>query len=155
MELKEEYDVIIAGAGPAGSMAAQVCAEGGLSVLLLEKRQEIGAPKRCAEGIGIKPLKLLGFTGNENFITQKINGAIVVSPDNTEVMVEYGGDRGVILERKLFDKALCYRAAEAGAKIIAKAYVTGIIKENGKISGAKVKIDGETLEIKSKILITT
>jgi digeranylgeranylglycerophospholipid reductase len=41
-----EYDVIVVGAGPGGSIAAKVVAEHGLSVLLLEKRQEIGAPVR-------------------------------------------------------------------------------------------------------------
>jgi digeranylgeranylglycerophospholipid reductase len=41
-----EYDVIVVGAGPGGSIAAKVVAENGLRVLLLEKRQEIGAPVR-------------------------------------------------------------------------------------------------------------
>ena len=41
-----EYDVIVVGAGPGGSIAAKVAAENNLSVLLLEKRQEIGAPVR-------------------------------------------------------------------------------------------------------------
>jgi hypothetical protein len=44
--LHTEYDVIVVGAGPGGSIAAKVAAENGLSVLLLEKRQEIGAPVR-------------------------------------------------------------------------------------------------------------
>jgi digeranylgeranylglycerophospholipid reductase len=41
-----EFDVIVVGAGPGGSIAAKVAAETGLNVLLLEKRQEIGAPVR-------------------------------------------------------------------------------------------------------------
>lgn len=45
-----EYDVIVVGAGPGGSNAAKAAAEGGLDVLLMEKRQEIGSPKRCGEG---------------------------------------------------------------------------------------------------------
>ena len=44
--LNPEYDVIVVGAGPGGSIAARVAAENGLRVLLLEKRQEIGAPLR-------------------------------------------------------------------------------------------------------------
>jgi digeranylgeranylglycerophospholipid reductase len=46
------YDVVIIGAGPAGSTAARTAAEAGLGVLLVEKRQEIGSPVRCAEGVG-------------------------------------------------------------------------------------------------------
>jgi len=45
------FDVVVVGAGPAGSMAAKTAAEKGLNVLLVEKRQEVGTPVRCAEGI--------------------------------------------------------------------------------------------------------
>lgn len=41
-----DYDVIVVGAGPGGSIAAKVAAENDMRVLLLEKRQEIGAPLR-------------------------------------------------------------------------------------------------------------
>ena len=38
--------MIVVGAGPGGSIAAKVAAEGGLRTLVLEKRQEIGTPVR-------------------------------------------------------------------------------------------------------------
>ena len=44
--LASEYDVIVVGAGPGGSIAAKVAAENDLKVLMLEKRQEIGATVR-------------------------------------------------------------------------------------------------------------
>ena len=47
-------DVVVVGAGPAGSTAARTAAEAGLDVVLLEKRQEIGEPVRCAEGLSIR-----------------------------------------------------------------------------------------------------
>ncbi len=46
--MKSSYDVIVVGAGPAGSIAARTAARNGLDVLLIEKRQEIGDPVRCA-----------------------------------------------------------------------------------------------------------
>ena len=41
-----DYDVIVVGSGPGGSIAAKVAAENDLRVLILEKRQEIGTPVR-------------------------------------------------------------------------------------------------------------
>ncbi len=49
--MKDRYDVIVVGAGPGGSMTAKTAAMGGLDVLLIEKRQQIGDPVRCVEGV--------------------------------------------------------------------------------------------------------
>ena len=57
--MKNKYDVIVVGAGPAGSTAARFATEAGASVLLLEKDREIGLPVRCAEGVGEKGIELL------------------------------------------------------------------------------------------------
>ena len=45
---KDYYDVIVVGAGPAGSTAAYYAAENGSSVLLLDKKKELGSPIQCA-----------------------------------------------------------------------------------------------------------
>ena len=45
---KASYDVIVVGAGPAGSTAAFYAARNGASVLLLDKKREIGSPIQCA-----------------------------------------------------------------------------------------------------------
>ena len=50
--MKNKYDVLVIGGGPAGAIAAKTAVEKGLSACLVEKRPAIGAPVRCAEGIG-------------------------------------------------------------------------------------------------------
>ena len=54
MVAKYECDVVVVGAGPGGSMAARYAAEGGAKTILIEKKAEIGAPLRCAEGVSKK-----------------------------------------------------------------------------------------------------
>src|SRR2546425_2066424 len=43
------YDLLVVGAGPAGSTAARYAARRGLKVLLLDRRREIGVPVQCGE----------------------------------------------------------------------------------------------------------
>jgi len=55
--LRDYYDCIVVGGGPGGAWAAKHAADGGASVLLLEKDREIGQPVRCAEAVGEAGLK--------------------------------------------------------------------------------------------------
>ena len=50
--MKNKYDILVIGGGPAGALAAKTAVEKGLSACIVEKRPAIGAPVRCAEGIG-------------------------------------------------------------------------------------------------------
>ncbi len=152
MKLDNSYDVVIVGAGPGGSITARDCAKAGLKVLLLEKRPEIGAPKRCGEGVGFEVLERLGYTGNERFVAQRINGTFAFAPNGKRVEIP-GGEGGYILERKVFDKWIAYDAANAGAKVISNAEVIDLIKNNGKVSGVVVLYNGEKLKISSKIVV--
>ena len=50
--MKSNYDVVVVGGGPAGSMAAWEAAKGGATVCMLEKDRDIGYPVRCGEAAG-------------------------------------------------------------------------------------------------------
>jgi len=157
MEIKDEYDIIVVGGGPAGSSAAEACAKNGLSVLLLEKRAEIGAPKRCGEGLSDNSVKALKLKIPKNCIRQNINGAYIYAPNGKDIKIQFKGSQGYIVERKMFDKWLAENASRAGAKIITKADVYDLIIENiaGKdfVKGVKVNIMGKEYAIKSKIVV--
>ncbi len=131
----KKYDVIIAGAGPAGSIAARETARAGLSTLLIEKRPEPGAPVRCAEGLGRATLETF-VTPEPAWISRVINGARLVAPDGGYVDMTSDGD-GYILERKIFDRRLVELAAEAGAEVRVKTRVTGLLFENELVTGVE------------------
>lgn len=152
--MKTNWDVIVVGGGPAGSMSAWESAKNGASVLMLEKDREIGIPVRCAEGIGGAGFeKLLEI--DKKWIKTKIDKIDLVSPNNTSVKLKFDEkNTGYVLDRRIFDNDLAKLASENGVTIKTKAYVHGLLfSENGIVNGVKVNILGEELELNSKIVI--
>jgi len=152
-----QCDIVIVGAGPGGSMAAKFCAAGGLDTILIEKKAEIGAPLRCAEGVSKKWLTEVGIEPDPTWIRADMKGAIIKSTQGTAFQLDEskaGNEVGYVLERHLFDKALARDAAEAGAKIMMRTSATGIIRgADGKIAGVKAKCMGEEIEIRAKAVV--
>ncbi|MCQ2085970.1 MAG: NAD(P)/FAD-dependent oxidoreductase [archaeon] len=155
--LRYYCDIVVVGAGPGGSMAAKYAAENGAEVILIEKKAEIGAPLRCAEGISKKELVELGIKPDPTWICSSIKGAIIKSPSGITLRFgEKNGDTevGYILERHIFDKYLAEEASMAGAKIMLRTGCTGILKDdNGKIIGIRARSMGEKIEIYAKCVI--
>ena len=149
--LNKGYDIIVVGAGPAGSMAARFAAEKGVSVLMLEKDRDVGYPVRCGEAVSKAGIEEF-ITPDNKFIAATIDKFCMVAPDGTEVILPLN-EVGYILERRIFDYELAKQAANAGAEILTRAYVNGLLFEDGKVSGVKFEYQGEQKEIKSKIVI--
>jgi digeranylgeranylglycerophospholipid reductase len=153
--VKNEYDVVVIGAGPAGSITAKTAAEKGLSVLLIEKRQEIGDPVRCAEGVSKVWLRK-HIEPDHRWICADVKGSRIFAPDGTMIEMSEeiaGAEVGYVLERKIFDRALAYEAAKAGAEVIVKTRATDLIIENNFVKGVKVSHLGQSYDIKAKIVI--
>lgn len=153
--MNDSYDVIVVGAGPAGSLAAKTAAEKGASVLLLDRRKEFGAPVRCGEGIGLHWVNELKLKINPKAISAEISGAALYGPDlKTRLVVRDDESKGFVLDRKVFDKDLAHDAGRAGVEIKAKTDVVDLLKEGKKIIGVKAKtLEGETIEVKSKVVV--
>lgn len=153
--MKDQYDVIVVGAGPGGSIAAKTAAMKGLSVLMIEKRQEIGDPVRCAEGVSKVWLRK-HIEPDHRWICADVKGSRIFSPDGTMIeMAEEiaGGEVGYVLERKIFDRALAYESAKAGADVVVKTRATGLIIEDGFVKGVRLMHMGEEREVRSKLVI--
>jgi digeranylgeranylglycerophospholipid reductase len=149
--MKKEYDVIVVGAGPAGSMAARFAAEHGVSVLMLEKDRDVGYPVRCGEAISKRGVENF-IEPDEKWITAHITKFSLNAPDGNEALIEFD-DSGYVLERRIFDYELAKTAANAGAEIITRAYVNGLIIENDRAAGVKYEFQGEQKELRAKIVI--
>lgn len=151
-----ETDILVIGAGPAGSTAAKHAAINGARVIVIDKKSEIGTPKRCAEGVSKDGLKKLGIELSPRWIAKEATGVRMVSPNGTAVNLTEDKvklpEAGYILERKIFDKHMAMDAGRAGAKIMVKTLATGLRREEDQVV-VTVENMGQELEIKAKIMI--
>jgi digeranylgeranylglycerophospholipid reductase len=153
--MKNNYDVLIIGGGPAGAVAAKTAVEKGLSACIVEKRPAIGAPVRCAEGIGKEALCEF-IDPDPCWISAEMTGAAIVAPDGFLMKLEskYAGNKvGYILDRKFFDRELVWRAAEAGADVAVKSRASAPIMDNGCVKGAKIECCGTVTRVTAGVVI--
>jgi len=153
---KNDYDVVIVGAGPAGSTLARVCAQGGLDVAVFDKRKSIGNPVRCGEGLGSREVIEQGLEVPKWAISTDVKGAKVVAPDGKEIIWESGETSGWVLERKLFDSWLAQLAVLKGAEVHVNNRVVDVMLDNGRIRGVKVKngADSEISDVTARMVIS-
>jgi len=130
----KHFDVLIVGAGPAGSFGAELLAKGGVKVALFDGRPE-GTPKACGGGVTAKALKawpqLLHAAG------RTINDLDLYSPSGKKLHLELD-EPFAIYSRVVFDSYLRDRARDAGAEIIPE-----------KISARKAKRTNEGWRVKN------
>jgi geranylgeranyl reductase family protein len=108
-----DYDVIIAGAGPAGSTCARICAKAGLRALLLE-RETFPRPKPCGGALSERALSQLGLSLPSGLIERECFGVRVHYGEHT-VEVRKDLRIAVMVNREKFDQYLAQQAVDAGA----------------------------------------
>jgi digeranylgeranylglycerophospholipid reductase len=151
--MMESYDVVVVGGGPAGSSAAMAAAKAGLKVLMVEKRAEIGAPKRCGEGLSKSALERMGLEFDACWACRTVLGASAYAPNGRKITVDYKGPEGWVIERKVFDKWLAKKAVGAGAKVMAKTDAVALIKKGGKVAGLTLESEGKRWDVEAKVVI--
>jgi digeranylgeranylglycerophospholipid reductase len=144
-------DVIVVGAGPAGSVAARVAAEAGLSTLLVEKRQEIGAPVRCAEAVGAEATRPY-LPQDERWINAHIAWYDVVNPAGDRVRLP-PTEPTWIVDRKVFDVALAETAVRAGARVLTSTAAVGLLHDGERVAGVRLRAFGKLHEVRARLVI--
>jgi len=146
-----EYDVVIVGAGPAGSSLALFLAQEGIPSLLIERHSQIGVPLSCAEGVGRDIEDYIEM--EERWICTRLSGARFTYQDGQSFKTYYP-QVGYILDRKIFDRDLAARAVSSGAKVLIETEAIGIegneliVKRNKKIEkiGFKILVGADGVE---------
>jgi digeranylgeranylglycerophospholipid reductase len=138
MIVNPRFDVVVIGAGPAGSRTAALIARGGRRVLLLEKRPRVGYPVRCAEAVGPREDVERYLALDEALISSPIDGFLIVAPDGTRFEREMSGI-GFVVDRELFDRRLAEAAVAAGAELRTGHQAMGLIREGSRVRGVRAK----------------
>lgn len=147
-----ERDVIIVGAGPAGSICAAYLAKAGVDVLLLE-RDNCPQDKACgsmvSEGL-VDHLNQLEAVDRLDRMSVFVNQLLMVSGGGNEALIEY---ECYGTNRRELDQLLAETAVSWGAELRQGCRVTGLIRELGKICGVRMYSGGIESEIRSKLVI--
>ena len=150
--MKNNYDVIVVGGGPSGSMSAIEIAKAGYSVCILEKDRDIGMPVRCGEAIGYTGLTQF-FSPKPEWIASEIDGAKLIAPGNIELNIPFRNETGFILNRRVFDYDLSKIAVSSGAEVYTKSYVKGLIISDNFVRGVVLNYLDQEIRINAKIVI--
>ncbi|WP_033215295.1 geranylgeranyl reductase family protein [Kitasatospora phosalacinea] len=147
-------DVIVVGAGPAGSSTAYWLAQAGLDVLLLEKT-EFPREKVCGDGLTPRAVKQLVDMGidvsTENGWLQNkglriIGGGVRLELDWPDLAAF--PDYGLVRKRADFDELLARQAQKAGARLYENCNVSGPVQDRtGRITGVTAKIGPDKREV--------
>ncbi|MGC5009409.1 geranylgeranyl reductase family protein [Streptosporangium sp. DT93] len=155
-----DADVIVVGAGPAGSTTAFHLAQAGLDVLLLEKTT-FPREKVCGDGLTPRAVKQLiamgididapGWVRNKGL--RVVGGGMRFELDWPE-LASYP-DFGLVRTRQDFDEILAGNAVKAGVRLIQGVNVTAPVLDDrsGHVVGVVAKRDGEEVTYRSRLVV--
>jgi len=145
------YDVIVSGAGPSGSRCADILAQKGFKVALIER--DVSWRKPC--GGSVNKCILDDYPQLLNKISvQKINGVKLFSPVFDIIEEKWEKDKfGLIVDRLEFDNYLRDCAVESGAELFDKNVSYDFIFKNQQKIGIKTRTPSGTKEYYGKIFV--
>lgn len=160
LAMPEKFDVIVVGAGPAGTSCALVCAQKGLNVLLIERGEYPGSKNVMGGVLYRKQMEELipEFWKEAPLERPVIEQRFWMMDKESVVQFGYKGlEWGVepynnfTVLRAQFDQWFAKKAVEAGALLINETVVTECIVENGKVVG--VRTDRPNGEVYADVVV--
>lgn len=112
----KKYDLIVIGAGPAGSYFSTIVSRNGYKTLLIEKKRLPGDNIHCGEALSKDSVTDI-INIKKRWISTNINEVIFFSPSKSHFTIKFPGV-GWILNRRIFDYDLFIEAAKAGTETI-------------------------------------
>jgi geranylgeranyl reductase family protein len=145
-------DVLVVGAGPAGSSAAVALAQRGVRSVLLLDRATFPREKTCGSGLSPNAIALAHALGIGDELRRQavpIRSVKIVTPGG-RTMVLTSNAEAVVLLRKTFDNLLLERARTLGVTFEGGVRVTELVREGGRVVGVRTA-DGR--EIRARFVL--
>jgi electron transfer flavoprotein-quinone oxidoreductase len=159
--MAKSFDVIIVGAGPAGSLAALKLARAGRSVVMVERGSRPGAKNMFGGLLHNTPVLndlLPGFYERAPLERRVYRKVLAFLTPASAVSLTFENEdfagppcNGYTVFRPAFDAWLAGEAVKAGALLLTECTAENIIKEDGRVAGVTVK--GREGELRAKIVI--
>jgi geranylgeranyl reductase family protein len=142
-----EYDIVVVGAGPAGSRFAAGTA-GRKNVLLMEENFEVGKPVQCSGLVSPRVIEMSGLRSWFNVI----NSVKFTSPSGNEFSLSGSEPKGYVIDRSALDVHLAEKAARAGADMLLGASFTGAERDGDWLSVSFMH-RGDAKKVRCRLLV--
>ena len=147
--VKQNYDVIIIGAGPVGGYLAWKLSQNGIDVLMIEEHAEVGRPFQCAGMVNPSAMERIGAYDT---VLTRIWGARMYSPSGTEIKIGNSDrTRTWSVCRKLFDERVVQLAIESGADLLLASKPTNALVTELGVE-IEINVDGENQQFFSRMI---
>ena len=153
--------MVVIGSGPAGATTARYAADHGLKVLLVDKKQELGAPIQCSGAVSAHALADVEVFPDDEFVLTPIYGFIVYDQAGKPVHLDYrklkadpyaNTPLGYVVDRRRFDRALLAKAEAAGVETWLKTEAMGIQRVSAEYLEVNLRRLGREISVRTRIL---
>ncbi len=161
MSRSSDYDLVVIGSGPAGATTARYAAENGLRVLLVDKKQELGAPIQCSGAVSAHALSDVEVMPESEFVLTPIYGFIVYDEAGNPVYLDYrelkpdvyaDAPLGYVVDRRRFDRALLSMAEDSGVESWLKTEALGVDRISPDLLEVRLRRLGQEVSVRTRIL---
>ena len=162
----EFFDLLVVGAGPAGSTVARLAAERGCSVLLVDKRQELGAPIQCSGAVSRHALEEVGIRPEPEFVQEPIHGFAIYDEGGAVTTIDYRALKadeygrgsmetalGYVVDRRRFDRHLMTLAIRAGAEARLKCEAVGYACDDDGLATVSLRHYGQLVGVRTRCVV--
>src|SRR5574341_844488 len=149
--MKSNYDVLVIGAGPAGSTVAERLAADGFDVAVLEEHAVIGEPVDCTGVVGAEAFA--DFDLPQEIVVGSIGAITIHSPAGIPVTYQAAKLLAHIVDRAELDRSLAARARASGAAVLLSTQVVEVARTDKRVQVTCRRPEGEVCKLTGRMLI--